>query len=539
MLEALRLQAEAKFLGGTPAHRRAIGALDNATGETNRVGLIIAWPERATVKFPESLQDANFIPDAAAIAALLDGLRPTEPILYADPVEGSVTIALSHANGAVLRATREDVSSRSTFTDGISRVTRETAVAYNHTPAFTDALIESLQHLVLQHSFDTPILILPNVVTQGASSHLKGVPSSDSEWWSKWGIVVGGLLVATGSLQTLATMQLHAEELNPTVGERFITICSDKTVAMKLVIAAILVLAIGPTILSGLKLALLDVLNPELNSQHSQTVETRKQQIVYKELGKSAWPMTKITADVINNVPIGIDIDSVRINVGEPISIRGRAINTDGKSAAELIARMQENLQSTGMFKDIQFSYDTAGIYGDREFDLWATVVRPLKRPRYSTEEDFGRWTYAMRKAGLDPEEATDHIEVPMATGIEDNGSPLNEANHELRETGNETPIFVGDTEEVGRVRVAPPTNGGSSASSHSDNPNFGGNNGPRIPEPLDPAQIKLMSEDEARIALTDVTEGLQHVSRSDADTKKRLRNEMRLLLDRLKETQR
>ena len=46
------------------------------------------------------------------------------------------------------------------------------------------------------------------------------------------------------------------------------------------------------------------------------------------------------------------------------------------------------------------------------------------------------------------------------------------------------------------------------------------------------------MSEDEARISLTDVTEGLQHVSRGDDETKKRLRDEMRLLLDRLKETQ-
>ena len=179
MIEALRLQAEAKFLGGTPAHRRAIGALDNAVGETNRVGLIVAWPERATIPFPKSLQDAFFIPDAAAIAALLDGLRPTEPVLYADPQEGSVTIALSHANGVALRATREDITSRSTFTEGISRVARETASAFNHTPAFTDALIESLQQTVLQHSFDSPILILPSVVTQGASSHLSGAPAND------------------------------------------------------------------------------------------------------------------------------------------------------------------------------------------------------------------------------------------------------------------------------------------------------------------------------------------------------------------------
>ena len=46
------------------------------------------------------------------------------------------------------------------------------------------------------------------------------------------------------------------------------------------------------------------------------------------------------------------------------------------------------------------------------------------------------------------------------------------------------------------------------------------------------------MSEAEARVALSDVTEGLQHVGR-DEEAKARLRTEMRLLLDRLKDLQR
>jgi hypothetical protein len=44
------------------------------------------------------------------------------------------------------------------------------------------------------------------------------------------------------------------------------------------------------------------------------------------------------------------------------------------------------------------------------------------------------------------------------------------------------------------------------------------------------------MSRDETNIALKDVTEGLKRIGRTDPDTKKRLRTEMRLLLDRLKE---
>lgn len=540
ILEALRLQAESKFLGGTPEHRRAIAALDNSVGETNRIGLIVAWPESSNLEVPSCLHDAFFIPDVGAIAALLDGLRPTEPILYADPIDGTVTIALSHANGAALRATKEDSKSNSSFVEGISRVTRETATKHNHTPAFTDSLIESLQKTLSHQSFDVPILLLPNLVIDDAVKRMKGVPSDDVTWWTTWGITVGGLLAATGSLQTLTSMKRSAPELHPSTAQRFIQRCDNASVAMKLSIAAILLLAFGPAILSGLKLTLLDVLNPELESQHNTVVEARKQQIVYKELGKSAWPMTKIAADVINNVPIGIDIDRVSISVGEPISIRGRAINTDGKSAAELIAFMQENLQETGMFKDIQFAYDPAGTYGDREFDLWATVVNPLKRPRYATERDFGRWTYAMRQAGIQPDEETDFIEVGPQPSSTDEGSPLSEADQESRDNVPDTPSFI-DEERTSRDRPNRPSGsiGGDGPGNFSDNPNQGSSGGLRIPEPLDPALIALMSESEARVALTDVTEGLQHISRGDEETKQRLRNEMRLLLDRLKETQR
>ena len=57
-----------------------------------------------------------------------------------------------------------------------------------------------------------------------------------------------------------------------------------------------------------------------------------------------------------------------------------------------------------------------------------------------------------------------------------------------------------------------------------------------RVSDPLSPELIKTMSRDETNIALKDVTEGLKRIGRTDPDTKKRLRAEMRLLLDRLKE---
>jgi hypothetical protein len=128
-----------------------------------------------------------------------------------------------------------------------------------------------------------------------------------------------------------------------------------------------------------------------------------------------------------------------------------------------------------------------------------------------------------------------------MPTGSDVNDSPMDAANRDMRTLGGEPPAFVGKKEEPIEGRATGPRSGGigSETKTHTDNPYAGSGGGTRIPDPLDPALIAVMSEDEARISLTDVTEGLQHVSGGDDETKKRLRVEMHLLIDRLKETQR
>ncbi len=540
MLQALRLQAESKFLGGTPEHRRAVSTLDTALGETNRVGLIVAWPESSNLDLPKCLQSAYFIPDAGSIAALLDGSRPTDPLLYADPIDGTITIALSHTNGAALRATREDVSSVSTFIDGIFRIVRETASTHNHTPEFTDSLVSALQLKIAEHPCSEPILLLPSEVKEEVAKKITGVPYDNQAWWSMWGINVGGLLAAIGTLQTLTTMKMHAPVLHPSMSDRFVDRCSKKSVAIKLTIAALLLLAVGPALVSGMKLSVLNLLNPNLEAEYNSVVEERKQQIIYKHLGKSAWPITKITADVINNIPIGIELESFRVNRGEPVSIRGAAQDKDGKTAAELIAKMQEKLASTGMFKDIQFSYKPASTFGKREFDLLATVINPLKRPRYTVEEDFGVWTNAMRKAGIQPDgEDINNDYVPDASvETTSDDSPMNSANPDSLASEQETPAFLGDDREVvdRRDPRRGSTNGSSGVGTHTGDRNPGGRNSSRIPEPLTPEQISVMDESETRNALSEVAEGLRRLPNSDEETKLRLNTEMRLLFDRLKD---
>ncbi|MDP7005364.1 MAG: hypothetical protein QF718_04045 [Phycisphaerales bacterium] len=531
--EILRLQAEAKLLGGMPSHRRAMAPLESSAGETNRVGLIVAWPENSSYKIPPCLANAHFVPDACSVASLLNGIRPTDPILLADPSDGTVTIALSHANGAALRAIKENSTTKSTFIESVLKTTKETANIHNHTTSFTDNLITKLQTSISEIESETPLLILPDEIIDSASKQIDGAPEGDKVWWRKWGISVGCLIAANNSLQPLTTMLYTAPEVNPSAVDRCIEKLSDRIFATRLVLVAILILALGPAVVSGVKLGLLKLIHPDIDAQYSLAVEGKKQQVVYRELGKTAWPMTKIIADITNNIPIGIDIESIRVDIGDPVFVRGRALQTDGNTAAELIAKMQDNLQSTGMFNEIQFSYETTGTYGDREFDLWATVTNPLKRPRYTTDSDFGVWTLAMRQDGTPPgehveeDDSNDHI-------LDEDGSPLASVNFDSIPEETDTPAYLGDHKERERTDRPRARGGSSETQSHSEVRVSGGTSS-RVPEPLTEGQIAVMTKSEATIALTEVSEALNHL-KGDDESKERLRKEMHLLLARMKE---
>jgi hypothetical protein len=331
-------------------------------------------------------------------------------------------------------------------------------------------------------------------------------------------------------------MRVEAPVYNPSAYERFAMSIAQSKTAWRLGIAAVLLLAVGPALFSGIRLALLEFLNPEIQTQYDEVVSARKEQIVYSELTNTAWPMTKLIADVLNCTPAGIEIESLRLDVGEPISIRGRVLDADGYSAAELIALMEETLLSYRVFRDIKFSYDSAGTYGDREFDISAVVMNPLRRPRYAQDDDFGTWTLAMRQAGMAPDEAS--VDVPEEPNGIDNepSSMLGAANVDTTPSPT-TPTFAGDPERDERPRRDRTNDSGSDASSRSEN-RAGGTVAARLPEPLTEEQIKVMTLAEAKIALKDVSQGLSRVG-SNAEAKTRMRNEMRMLLDRMKEVNR
>ena len=105
--QALALQAEAHLLTEVPDHRRARAVLPMAPGETNRSGILLAWPETAT--------------DGARTAAnrLLTGLRsskeppmPWRAALVSYPTHGENVDDLLYQAQQVLQPGRLESSIR-------------------------------------------------------------------------------------------------------------------------------------------------------------------------------------------------------------------------------------------------------------------------------------------------------------------------------------------------------------------------------------------------------------------------------------------
>ena len=214
---AIGLQAEAHLPDIAPPHRLGLAVLDAAPGETTRCGLMLAWPESAAVPEPPTDREMTFAPDVAALAALLDGQRPAEPLIWIGRSDGSVALAITHAGGTVFRSTREDPGQDGAWPANIGRVIAETALGIGHGSTFVDTLVATTRAKVADLPSDG--LLMPVELMQAASVRIDGV-SADPGWWSTYGVAVGALLASTDHLAALTQLKDSLPVKAPSLASR-------------------------------------------------------------------------------------------------------------------------------------------------------------------------------------------------------------------------------------------------------------------------------------------------------------------------------
>jgi hypothetical protein len=547
LAQALALQAEAHQITTVPDYRRAVAVLPAADGEMSRSGVIVDWPQAPGDRELAGAADADtkpwgdrpvtYAPDVAAIAALLNGHRPNEPLLWFDRGDGSLALAISHANGAILRAARVATSDADAWSDNVGRVVAETALSVGHTPAFTETLVATAGERI--EGVDRNAALVVPRQTVGILRGRVGSTPEDLRWWRDWGVAVGALVAATGQLAALTRLRSSPPVEHPSPARRVLGALSDPRSATRIAAACVLIVLLGPLVISGVRLGLVKLKLPDLETYRADARRAEVQLAMYRELESKAWPMTKLLSDLACCTPEGIDLEQIRVDE-DRVRVSGRA-KPDPKrnlSAQQVITLMQQNLRESKIFNEIYPTWGDPDNFGHYEFTLSAKVVDPYRRHDYPVDLDYGLWTRRDRLYGgprPDPEASEPDFET--STVPVDNTDPPPAAPETDTPPADPDAQAQAADERPGRdpsrsrFRNDPRTPG-------RDDPLFGGSDrtpgaavppSKDIPPPLSPEQIEAMTLPEAQETYARISRALQQ-ARVDEETKERLWRDWRLI---------
>ncbi|MDG2291990.1 MAG: PilN domain-containing protein [Phycisphaerales bacterium] len=546
---ALQLQMETQLLGAAPSHRIGGAILPAAAHVSVRTGLILAWPESSVFNGPPLKTTPLFIPDVTAIAALMNGLHPPDPIVWCDRTDGSIGLVLAQQERVLVRATQEELDSAGATAQSIHTLLLESALqtgsASDTARELADRTTQGLGSDAADH-----MLLLPAPVISDMRERIHGV-DVDEQWCKTWGVAAGAALAMSNDLVLLTTFRQQLPQENPSLIESTTSRLKTTEVAAWLALTAVLVLAFGPLIVHGLRLGLLKVLHPGIEAQVSDYESGRNRQTMYSAMLAETWPMSKLLADIANNTPEGIELESVKLGHGEPVKIRGIAKPNGDQDAAALATKMKAQLQGSGVFNDVTLRWENSETYGDREFDITAKVERPHFRPAYITEQDFGAWTLVSRRSGEGPGGDTSEADSSTATAAAETtpSSDTTESNPtsltSRTGSGDETTLSGSSSSRPSRpssnrdtTRPNRGTNSGVASRGNSDDQGADLTSIPtgRIPEPLTEEQIQTLTLSEARIKLKEVADARKHVR--DEEVSERLRNEFKMIMAHMRELQ-
>lgn len=572
LMPALSLQAEAHLLGIAPPHRVAMAVLPASVGESTRAGLVLAWPEAAQFTAPVTSQPVRYIADVAALAALLNGLRPTDPLLWLDRGDGSVAIAMAHSGGATFRATSEEADNGESWQKSVGRIVAETGLSVGHTGAFIQNMVQTARAAASSVGPQDAALVLPKDVRDAALARLQGA-KDDVRWWNDFGIAAGAVIALVGLLSPLGGMQHTPPAERPSRIRSALESLSRPRTAVITVVTCVLLLMFAPLVFSGLRLLALKVRYGDVAKQLTLARASRDQVAVYKELEKqSAWPMTKLLADVATNAPLGIELDSMRIDAGKDFSVSGTAIANGGKNPYEIVAQYQSNLREDGLFNDIAVSWGDATNLGVYKFDITAKVSagKAFRSANYPPERDFGLWTHANRRDGVpmpkrgskapatQPDAGTlASADAGDASGrnavvdgasaspeMGDGGDATQDSGLNENDTATESPdgqamADAGDGGDEAADNPASSSSGtrrpaGGTGAGDDPTGSTGAISAGQIPPALSPEQIAAMTEPEVKEALTKVSKARQY-ARGNKELEDRLKTEFTQLMEQLK----
>ncbi len=485
LVGALQLQAEAHLLGAVPPHRLVMAALAASPGDTGRTGLIVGWPESASIPDNTLGLEMTWTADVVALASFVGGAPLLSPAMSIDRSEGSIALAVPHAHGVAFRATTEDFAGNDEWRQEITRVVAETALGSGHSGAAVKELLERLSARLAEADgsaggsaggsgdgsrlASTSLLVLPPDAIDRARARVSGV-NADPTWWNDYGIALGAFLAAQGELRPLTTLRATPLRERPSAISRAATALAQPRTAVMVGLVALVLAAFGPLAFAEMRLALLRTKVPDLEALEEENREESRRRAMYAEMRRQTWPMTKLLADIANCTPEGIELDSIGLVRGDGISIQGIARKYKDSSATDRVILLKTQMERTGIFDRITHRVDPSAGAGVNRFRLNADVKDAFRTFPYPKEQDYAVTSLAVRRYGpqADPnykesedgESGAVPAAGPGASGARAAATPQEPSSDGLEARPEEAPGDVASAESTDGPDGSNPTSG-------------------------------------------------------------------------------
>lgn len=544
---ALQLQVSTLQMGTIPLWRSALALLPASAGASGRTGLVVEWPA-SDVPVVSGLRelppegDPLFASDLACLAALLEsGAEGPLVALRADRSVMSFGVRLGARR--LLRITRLDPSD---WRASAEAAVLESAVNAGADGTAASALLESLRSAI--DAADEGAFGCTEADRERLAMDL-GV-ETEGAWWREFGLAMGAALAWFGSLRALVSLR------DQPAGERAgawgdaLNRLSDRQLAMRLVVAALVGLAVLPPAVSGLRLLMLNWKVGDLAAVERAIQAQRQRVALYGELQRRAWPMGKLLGDLSSVTPEGIEWENIQLSQDRNVSIVGSARPHDGLDGTEVILKMERQMVDSRVFDRVQKKWDPPDAKGSVGFSMSAVVSRPTMLPSYPAEQDFAKKTLAERRYGpaqaeeREPTAPAETAAMPPAETLPPTGDLDTPAEAPSLAQAPPAPASEGVTPEPAPDTAAPAGTRGMRRSAsgsagglarRSERTPGSGDTGFPVPPPLTDEQIAAMSKAEAQEAAARVGRARKESSTDEA-TAARLKAEFEKLVARTRE---
>lgn len=562
------------MLGSTPAHRSGIATL--GLESEHPTGLAVAWPEGLEAGLPELDADVEvrWIPEIACLAQIA-GASPASIHAILDPETAAIAAVIPTADGPAFRAARGGASGgtrdvAATLRPLVVETLVGQGVAANEVEAETARMLADAASRTIDGT-----LLAGKDADERIRSAVKNPEialEGDSQVDDR--VILAALGASTGPLAPLAEMRSEERFERPGFFKGAATRLSDGRTAVAVAMAAVILLLLTPLAGSGLRLLVMQGKVSDLDALQSHVDKVDNLQKVYRELDRQAWSVTKILGDLSNLMPETIELKSITVQHGEPISISGFAKADGGRSGAEAVFDFNRRLRESGLVANSgpESSIEEPDGRGYTEFSITAELADPLRMVRYPADEDYAIVSYSERRYGpvdedgylLEGDAGRDAIDAKIAGGLDglDLGGeagvkPITgnsteptrtrqvAADDEDGEPEDDSPEADDEDRRSASADRSDDRRGSRPSSRASSTPSSRSDPGSRsasrnfvkeIPEPITPEEIATLSNAEAKDRLSKVASA-KLMPGLDEETKTRLKEEFTLIMARVRET--